>query len=166
MGTPYLGEIKLFAGTYAPQGWATCDGQTLPISDYSALFSLLGTTYGGDGQTTFNLPDLRGRVPLHLGNGYIQGGLGGTETVSLTAAQLPAHTHTLVATGTPNGKIPTGNVLAKSDGESPYLQSGTPVAMQANAISSTGGSLPHDNLQPFLVITFIIALEGVYPSQN
>jgi len=166
MAEPYLGEIKLFAGNFAPLGWATCDGQQLQIADFSALFNLLGTMYGGDGVNTFNLPDLRGRVPLHLGNGYIQGSPGGTEIIILTTAQLPAHSHQLTASSAANSNAPTGKLLATSSGEQPYVATGAPVAMQPNAITMTGGNLPHDNLQPFLVITFIIALEGIYPSQN
>ncbi|SRR5579871_3036194 len=166
MATPYIGEIKMFAGNFAPVGWAMCDGALLPIDQYSALYQLLGTTYGGDGQTNFQLPDLRGRVPLHLGNGYVQGQPGGVESVTLLSGNLPSHTHQLTASNTANNSTPTGKLLAQAGGEGPYTPPGTPVAMQAGSIASTGGSQPHDNMQPYLVITFIIALEGIYPSQN
>ena len=175
MAQPYIGEIRLFAGTFAPQGWARCDGQLLPISEYDALFTLFGTTYGGDGQNTFGLPDLRGRIPVHAGAGP---GLSprqlsekaGVENVTLLPTQLPSHAHEIrasVRTGTsadPAGRMPA--VLA--DGTNAYGQ-GAPVAfdagLDAGALAAAGGSQPHTNVMPYLCVTFIVSLFGIYPSQ-
>jgi microcystin-dependent protein len=168
---PFIGEIRMFAGNFAPAGWAFCDGTTLPISENDTLFLLIGTTYGGDGETTFNLPDLRGRAPIHMGTGssgttYQLGESGGVESVTLTTSQIPQHTHALqatTATGTqPN---PGGNVLANSQGPQPYIQEGPDGNLDAQALSTAGGSQPHDNLQPYLGINFILSLFGTYPSQ-
>jgi microcystin-dependent protein len=172
MSTPYLGEIRPFAGNFAINGWALCDGSLMPIANNPALFELIGTTYGGDGQTTFALPDLRGRFPIHQGNGgtgtnYVIGQTGGLETVTLNTQQIPAHTHTAVANpaaGTQPG--PGGNILATSNGTALYSPRPPATAMAAAAIQPTGGSQPHQNMQPFLTITFIIALQGIFPSQN
>src|SRR5438045_4960142 len=156
----------MFAGNFAPSGWACCDGSTLPISENDTLFNLIGTTYGGDGQETFNLPDLRGRVPIHTGTGssgttYQIGESGGVESVTLTTNQIPQHTHALqatTATGTqPN---PGGNVLANSQGAQPYIQENPDGNLNAQALSPAGGSQPHDNMQPYLGINFIISLFG------
>ena len=171
---PLLGEIKLFAGNFAPRGWAFCEGQLLPISQNTALFSILGTTYGGDGRTTFALPDLRGRAPIHPGTGpglsaYNLGETGGAETVALTAQQLPPHNHSLNA-NTQNGNTsdPPGAALADTKGtDRDYMKSGeVNTQMSANSIGVTGGGQPHENRQPYLAINFIIALEGIYPSRN
>jgi len=171
MSDQYVGEIRMFAGTYAPQGWAMCDGQILQISENEILFSLLGTTYGGDGRTTFGVPDMRGRVPISMGTGgggnYVMGQKAGTETVTLLESQLPAHVHLPAAqSGAGDQALPTNNVWAsKRVFDQPAA--GTPlVAMSSAAISSTGGSQPHDNVMPYMVLTFIIATVGMYPSQG
>jgi microcystin-dependent protein len=157
----------MFAGNFAPEGWEFCRGQLLPISDYDTLFSLIGTTYGGDGQSTFALPDLRGRVPIHQGNGFILAETGGTEQVTLTVNQIPAHSHALRAGNiVSNDPNPASNVLAESLTTSMY-QSGAPgSAMAAQSVGSTGGSQPHTNFQPYLCVEFIISLFGVYPQQS
>jgi microcystin-dependent protein len=175
--TPYLGEIRMFAGHWQPKGWHFCDGSLLSIAQNAALFSLLGTTYGGDGQATFALPDLRGRVPMHRGNNVSPGMLGGTETVTLTQQQLPLHNHLVGAnSGTPADlSAPASNtVLGDQGGDAqdpqPYAYvppgSGDQTSLAANSLQATGGSLSHENMQPFLVISYIIALEGIFPSQT
>jgi microcystin-dependent protein len=176
---PLLGTISMFAGNFAPRGWALCNGQLLSISTNQALFSILGTTYGGDGIRTFGLPDLRGRAPIHQGQGpgltsRTLGELGGEEHVTLMISQMPVHNHALNAsTNTGNQPSPTNGVLALSTdpdaGGNPI--NFTPGAnvntiMANNAISPVGQSMPHDNMQPYLAVTFIIALEGVFPSRN
>jgi len=181
---PFLGEIAMFAGNFAPRGWAFCDGQLLSISQNSALFSLLGTIYGGDGRTTFALPDLRGRVPIHTGQGpglsdYRQGQRGGAEFITLDAQQIPSHSHQATVAINAGGSIgltntATGNVLAtQSRGEVfPTLySSGTNVTtLRSDAatitVENTGGSLSHENRMPYLAVRYIIALQGVYPSRN
>lgn len=164
MGTPYVGEIRMFAGNFAPSGWAICDGSELSISDNDALYALLGNTYGGNGQTTFALPDLRGRAPLHRSATYPTGANGGSETVTLTTNQIPQHTHTAYATSN-NAEFanPDGMVWAKSSYAS-YTPAAPTSAMLATA--PAGGSQPHDNMMPSLAINYIIALAGVYPSSN
>ena len=172
MATPFIGEIRMFAGNFAPQGWALCWGQTISISENDTLFSLIGTTYGGDGQETFNLPDLRSRVPVHMGtlggNNYPIGQAAGTESVVLTVQQLPVHTHAPSANSTGNSMTPGGNVWATS----PALQfvealpANLNTNMVAGSMSSAGGSQPHENRIPYLAINFIIALYGVYPSPS
>jgi microcystin-dependent protein len=167
MAQPYVGEIRMFAGNFAPAGWMFCEGQLLPISEYETLFNLIGTTYGGDGQSTFALPDLRGRVPLHFGNGFTLAETGGVETVTLTVAQIPAHSHPLLATanmGTQSGV--QDNVVARSPSASIYLEDVSTVNMNLSAVGSTGGSQPHDNFQPYLCVDFIISLFGIFPSQT
>jgi len=166
MAEPYLGEIKMVGFTFAPRGWAFCDGSLLSIASNDALFSLLGTTYGGDGNTTFALPDLRGRIPFHQGNSLVLGQPGGSETVTLTANQLPAHAHGLSANSSAGtNSSPAGGFWAQSQlGE--YSTTTPSHSMAPAAIGSTGGSQPHDNLPPFLTINFVIALEGIYPSQS
>jgi len=170
---PFLGEIKMFAGTFAPNGWAKCEGQILSISQNSALFSLLGTTYGGDGQTTFALPDLRGRAPIHSGqgpglSGYSLGQQGGTESTTLTVNNLPAHNHTINGivedgnSASPTGNFPAGTKLLDPE----YSNSGTVTPMNASMVGNTGNSNPINNMQPYLTVTYIIALEGIYPTQN
>lgn len=168
MTTPFLGELKMMSFVFAPQGWALCNGQLLPINQNQALFSLLGTTYGGNGQTTFGLPDLRGRIPIHAGGGHQLGEAGGEETHTLSVAELPAHLHQMNAatavatTGTPG----TGVLLAQSVGAQLYTSAGNLAAMNAAAIANVGGSQAHVNLQPFLTVSFCIALVGVFPSPN
>jgi microcystin-dependent protein len=154
----------MWGGNFAPVGWAFCDGAPLPIDQYTALFQLIGTTYGGDGQTTFNLPDLRGRAPVHQGQGpglsnYIIGQAGGVESVTLTTQQIPTHTHALTAnTASGTQGNPGGNLLANSQGPQPYIQEDPDGNLNAQALGSAGGSQPHDNLQPYLGVNFIISL--------
>jgi len=168
MAQPYVGEIRMFAGNFAPAGWMFCEGSLLPISENETLFNLIGTTYGGDGQSTFALPDLRGRLPLHQGNGFILAETGGVEEVTLTAQQIPTHSHALVASqdnaATANA---AGNILAQIPSYTPYA-SAVPAnsAMASNAVDSTGGSQPHTNFQPYLCVNFIISLFGIFPSQT
>ena len=177
MSQPYIGEIRIFAGGFAPSGWQFCDGTLMPISEYDTLFTLIGTTYGGDGQQTFALPDLRGRVPLHVGatpdHDYLLGEQGGTESVSLTTAQLPGHTHLVGA----SAAAPAKAVAAIDLAAGAYVP-GTPVPkpklygaataltpMYPGAVQAMGGNQPHPNMAPFLAINFIISLYGIYPSQ-
>jgi microcystin-dependent protein len=174
MSDPFLGEIRLFGGNFAPRGWSFCDGSLLAISQNDALFALLGTTYGGDGQSTFGLPDLRGRLPIHMGTQpggptYTLGESAGSESVTLTQAQMPAHSHALLASQSPaEGADPRGNVLAGSDSSNFYgpANADKAAAMNPGFVGQTGGSQPHDNLQPFLCVSFIIALEGIFPQQS
>ncbi|HET8942902.1 MAG TPA: tail fiber protein [Rudaea sp.] len=165
MAQPYVGEIRMFAGNFAPAGWMFCEGQLLPISENETLFQLIGTTYGGDGQSTFALPDLRGRIPLHQGNGFILAEIGGAEEVTLTVSQIPAHSHPLVATSSPGSAgAPQGSVLAKTTTGFLYINEAPTDTMAAQSISSTGGSQPHNNFQPYLCVDFIISLFGIFPS--
>jgi microcystin-dependent protein len=171
MSDPFLGEIRLFGGNFAPVGWAFCDGATLPISENDALFTLIGTTYGGDGQQTFNLPDLRGRVPVHQGTStvagttYTIGEMAGVEQVTLTTQQIPLHTHTLLgSTDIANEASPVGQVLATASTFDHYVDSTPAAAMAAQSISQLGGSQPHTNFQPYLCVNFIISLFGQFPS--
>ena len=165
MAEPYLGEIRMFAGTFAPDQWAFCNGQTLPIPQYYALFTLIGTTYGGDGQTTFALPNLQGKLPVHQGSGFAMGQAGGSETVTLTAAQLPAHSHSFQASpSTGSQSSPARNVPAAIGAGSAYAQDPPTVAMAAQSIGTDGGGQSHDNMQPYQCVSFIIALAGTYPS--
>jgi len=164
MAQPYVGEIRMFAGNFAPAGWMFCEGQLLPISENETLFQLIGTTYGGDGQTTFGLPDLRGRLPLHQGNSFVLAETGGAESVTLTVNQIPLHTHPLLASGnvatlsSPSDNL-TGQAAAK------LYRAGNPsTVLNPAAVSPVGGSQPHDNLQPYLCIEFIISLFGIFPS--
>ncbi len=170
MGSPYIGEIRMFGGNFAPAGWAFCDGSLLAISEYDALFSLIGTTYGGDGQNTFALPDLRSRVPLHMGSAsgsvYVLGQNGGEEQVTLVVSQLPAHSHATVAySGSGSQTSPQGNVWAQS-ANLPYSANQPASPMDPAAVGPDGGNQPHDNMVPFVGINFIISLFGVYPSVN
>lgn len=164
MAQPFVGEIRMFAGNFAPAGWMFCEGQLLPISENETLFNLIGTTYGGDGQSTFALPDLRGRVPVHQGNGFILAETGGAEEITLTVNQIAAHSHPLLAANiVSNDPNPASNVLAESLVASLY-QSGTPAAAMApQSIGSIGGSQPHTNFQPYLCVDFIISLFGIFP---
>ena len=167
MSQPYVGEIRIFAGSFAPADWMFCEGQQLQISEYEALFSLIGTTYGGNGVSTFELPDLRGRLPIHQGGGFTMGQNGGTETVTLTTQQIPAHSHPFLASTAPgNASTPSGNMAANSTTLPIYYEAIPTNAMGSNSISLTGGNQSHDNFQPYLCLDFIIALYGVYPSQS
>jgi len=172
MGTPFIGEIRMFGGNFAILGWAFCDGSLLSIAQNDALYALLGTTYGGDGQNTFALPDLRSRVPVHQGTGaglssYTLGQMGGAETVTLTTATIPAHSHAAKESSAGSGSSdPTGNFWASSPTTKQYATTPTPnTFMASNATSSAGGGSPHDNMVPFLAVSFIIAIQGLYPSQ-
>src|SRR5947209_2443093 len=168
MAQPYLSEIRMFACNFAPVGWMFCNGTPLPIAENDVLFTLIGTTYGGDGQETFNLPDLRGRVPLHLGtdsggNTYTLGESGGVESVTINAQQTPTHTHPLTASSA-TGTSPSNanNTWAKSTAVDMYINEDPAQAMNAGSIGPAGGSQPHENLQPYLCINFIISLFGVF----
>ncbi|PKN94768.1 MAG: phage tail protein [Chloroflexi bacterium HGW-Chloroflexi-6] len=165
MAQPYVGEIRMFAGNFAPAGWMFCEGQLLPISENETLFQLIGTTYGGDGESTFALPDLRGRIPLHQGNGFILAETGGAEEITLTVNQIPAHSHPFLASATiSNQSAPTNNVVAQSSSADLYIEDTPNVSLVATAISSVGGSQPHTNFQPYLCVDFIISLFGIFPS--
>jgi len=166
MSEPFLGEIKIISWNYAPNGWALCNGQLLPINQNQALFSILGTTYGGNGQTNFALPDFRGRAPVHRGNGFTEGQAGGSEAVTLNVSQLPAHNHVVKGSdsASPLQITPAGNTWAISTQNSYEVSSNA--AMDPGTITSVGGSQPHTNMQPYLVLNFMIALIGIFPSQN
>jgi len=171
MAQPYVGEIRMFAGNFAPAGWMFCDGTQLAISENETLFQLIGTTYGGDGQSTFDLPDLRGRTPVHqgtdpgTGTNFIVGESGGVESVTLTTQQIPQHNHAFMATTAIGTQAnPGGNLLSNSQGPQPYIQENPDGNLNAQAVQPTGGSQPHDNLQPYLGINFIISLFGIFPS--
>jgi microcystin-dependent protein len=166
MGTPYIGEIKITGFNFPPKGWAQCNGQLLPINQNQALFSILGTTYGGNGQTNFALPDFRGRVPIHFGNGFTLGERSGQEVHTLTISELPTHTHQLFATKTGAGtNVLNGNVFAQASGGL-YGPPASPVAILPTTITPYGNSQPHENRQPYLVLNVIIALQGIFPSRN
>jgi len=162
----YIGEIRMFGGNFAPAGWMFCNGQLLPIAEYDALFNLIGTTYGGDGQSTFALPNLQGRVPLHQGQGFTLGQPGGSEQVTLTAQQAALHSHTFQATAAPGAqRNPSGNTVATIVAGSAYSQQPATAPLAPQSISPVpGGSAPHDNLQPCLCLSFIISLYGIYPT--
>ncbi len=167
MAQPYVGEIRMFAGNFAPAGWMFCEGQLLPISENETLFQLIGTTYGGDGESTFALPDLRGRIPIHQGNGFILAETGGAEEITLTVSQIPAHSHPLLATlnqGTQNQ--PNSQLLAQSPTQNafPYGSDIPPATLNPGTVSPVGGSQPHTNFQPYLCVDFIISLFGIFPS--
>lgn len=166
MAQPYVGEIRMFAGNFAPAGWMFCEGQLLPISENETLFQLIGTTYGGDGQATFGLPDLRGRIPVHQGNGLILAETGGAEEVTLTVGQVPAHTHPLlaVAGAVGNQLNPAANLPAQSFNVTPYINDAPNASFNAGMVASTGGSQPHENRMPFLCVSHIISLFGIFPS--
>ena len=164
MAQPYVGEIRMFAGNFAPAGWMFCEGQLLPISENETLFQLIGTTYGGDGESTFALPDLRGRIPIHQGNGFILAETGGAEEITLSVNQIPAHTHPMLASSaTASQTTPQTTVLATPTVPDIYRASAANVAL-APSIGSTGGSQPHTNFQPYLCVDFIISLFGIFPS--
>jgi len=167
MAQPYVGEIRMFAGNFPPNGWMFCEGQVLPISEYDTLFNLIGTTYGGDGQSTFALPDLRGRVPIHVGNGVSLAETGGVENVTLTTQQIAAHPHQLLgSSGIANDPNPQNNVLGESSAVSMYQSAAPTAPMASQSIGSVGGSQPHDNFQPYLCVDFIVSLFGIFPSQT
>jgi microcystin-dependent protein len=168
MAQPYVGEIRMFAGNFAPAGWMLCEGQLLPISENQTLFQLIGTTYGGDGQSTFALPDLRGRLPLHQGNGFVLAETGGAEEITLTVNQIPAHSHQPLATSNqasataPGGSETFARAIASTI--TPYGTDAPSTNMNPQMIGSVGGSQPHTNFQPYLCINFIISLFGIFPS--
>ena len=167
MAQPYVGEIRMFAGNFAPAGWMFCEGQLLPISENETLFQLIGTTYGGDGESTFALPDLRGRIPLHQGNGVILAETGGSEDITLTVNQIPVHTHPLLGSqNTASSTDPTGNVGSRVTAAAvfPYGTDAPLQPLSPQAVSPTGGSQPHTNFQPYLCVDFIISLFGIFPS--
>ena len=174
MGEPFIGEIRMFGGSFAPAGWAMCQGQLMPISQNDALFNLIGTTYGGDGQSTFGIPDLQGRIPIHAGQGpgisqsYMIGEMAGTETVTLTTNQMPIHNHAMQASASIGQNAqPQGGVYAQVSTGFLFSEPFDPlVNMNAQMIAPVGGSQPHDNMMPFLVLTFILSLFGVFPSQT
>lgn len=167
MSQPFVGEIRMFAGNFAPVGWAFCNGALIPISENETLFNLIGTTYGGDGQNTFALPDLRSRVPVHVGTGFALGQAAGAETVTLTVSQIPAHSHVPQCFSNPgNQASPAAGVWANTNPTTIYDNEAPTIGMASNAIGSAGGSQPHDNMIPFLVINFIISLFGIFPSQS
>lgn len=167
MAQPYVGEIRMFAGNFAPAGWMFCEGQLLPISENETLFNLIGTTYGGDGQSTFALPDLRGRIPIHQGNGFILAETGGAEDITLTVNQIAAHSHPFLASNdTATATNPGGNLPASTNvSKKVYAGAASPTSIMApQSISPTGGSQPHTNFQPYLCVDFIISLFGIFPS--
>jgi microcystin-dependent protein len=164
---PYIGEIRMFGGNFAPQGWAFCDGSILPISQYDTLFNLIGTTYGGDGQVNFALPDLRGRIPIHQGSGNVIGTKAGTETITLLTAQLPVHNHIARAQSAAGGQPSPGNGFwAAVTTLNVFSLTAGSAAMNASCIPATGGNQPHENRMPYLAVNFIISLFGIYPSQG
>lgn len=167
MAEPFLSEIRIMSFIFAPKGWALCNGQLLPINQNQGLFSLLGTTFGGDGRVNFALPDLRGRTPIHVGSGHTLGERGGEQAHTLSIAELPMHTHVL--SGTSNAAVNTPSntsVLAKSAPQSAYVAPSNLVAMDPRSVNNTGGSQAHLNMQPFLTLSFCIALQGIFPSPN
>jgi microcystin-dependent protein len=169
MAQPYVGEIRMFAGNFAPAGWMFCEGQLLPISENEILFQLIGTTYGGDGQSTFALPDLRGRLPLHQGNGFILAETGGAEEITLTVQQIPAHTHPMLSAQTNATDLnPAGGVLAIAPVATvfPFGTDAPITNLSPTSVTSVGGSQPHNNFQPYLCVDFIISLFGIFPSQT
>ncbi len=166
MSQPFVGEIRMAGFNFPPAGWARCDGSLLPISENDTLFNLIGTTYGGDGQTTFALPDLRGRMPVHAGNGLTLGQVGGVEQVTLTANQIPSHTHAAQAQNSVgNSASPANSVWANST-LNQFTAGPAAAPMNAANVAPTGGNQPHDNMMPFTAVNFIISLFGIYPSQN
>lgn len=173
MTDPFVAEIRIFPFNFAPRGWAWCDGQLMPISQNTALFSLLGTTYGGDGKSTFALPDLGGRAPMHPGQGpglslHDLGETGGSETVTLLESEIPSHSHGLMSNASvANRTAPQGNALARVSGATPYAPAASPTAtLSDQALAPTGGDQPHNNLQPYLTLYFNIALQGIFPPRG
>lgn len=167
MAQPYVGEIRMFAGNFAPAGWMFCEGQLLPISENETLFQLIGTTYGGDGQSTFALPDLRGRIPIHQGNGFILAETGGAEEITLTVNQIPAHTHALLGSNNQASSFaPLNQVggITQLATTTPYGNDNPQITISPQAVGPVGGSQPHTNFQPYLCVDFIISLFGIFPS--
>ncbi len=165
MAEPFLSEIRLMSFVFAPKGWALCDGQLLPINQNQPLFSLLGTTFGGDGRVNFALPDLRGRTPIHVGSGHTLGERGGEQAHTLSIAEIPTHTHVVRGTkSTANLPTPTGNALADSNPNNLYNTAANLTSLTASTVGNTGGSQAHLNMQPFLVLSMCIALQGIFPS--
>jgi microcystin-dependent protein len=167
MSEPFLAEIRIVGFNFAPRGWALCDGQILPINQNQSLYSLLGTTYGGDGRTSFALPDLRGRTPIHVGDGHVQGQKGGEETHTLSVAEMPHHDHMAVGSSNQaNSPVPANNVLADSAPNEIFHSPTNLVNLHSGTTANTGGGQAHDNMQPFLALYFVIALQGLFPSRN
>ena len=167
MAEPFLSEIRIMSFVFAPKGWALCNGQLMPINQNQGLFSLLGTTFGGDGRVNFALPDLRGRVPIHVGSGHTLGEKGGEQAHTVSIAELPTHTHVLNATSNNAAQpIPTGNLISRMAPQNPYIAPATLGTMIAGTVGNTGGSQAHLNMQPFLTLSFCIALQGIFPSPN
>jgi microcystin-dependent protein len=169
MGSPFVGEIRMFAGNFAPSGWAFCNGQLMPISQNEALFNLIGTTYGGDGVSTFALPSLQSRVPIHMGTDrqgtvWVEGQISGTENVTLLVTQIPAHTHSVMANASGGSSVPTSNLYG--GGQSMFSTNTPSVAMSNLVVAANAGSQPHANIMPFLAVSFIISLFGIFPSRN
>jgi microcystin-dependent protein len=169
MAQPYVGEIRMFAGNFAPAGWMFCEGQLLPISENETLFQLIGTTYGGDGESTFALPDLRGRLPLHQGSGggnnLILAETGGAEEITLTVSQIPTHSHApMASTNASSAQTPANNLMGKSTQIDAFINTVPSTALSPSSIGSVGGSQPHTNFQPYLCVNFIISLFGIFPS--
>lgn len=165
MAQPYVGELRIFAGNFAPAGWMFCEGQLLSISENETLFQLIGTTYGGDGQSTFALPDLRGRIPIHQGNGFVLAETGGVEEVTLTVNQIPSHSHPLLGSTDPaTTTAPTFNVIGTPAAATPLFAATPNLSLAPTSISPVGGSQPHNNMQPYLCVNFIISLFGIFPS--
>ena len=169
MAQPYIGEIRMFAGNFAPAGWMFCEGQLLPISENETLFNLIGTTYGGDGQSTFGLPDLRGRLPIHFGNGFILAETGGAEEITLTVNQIPAHSHAFLCSTSPaSSNSPTNQLPALTQAATitPYGTDAPLVQLSPQSVGAVGGSQPHTNFQPYLCVNFIISLFGLFPQPS
>lgn len=171
MGQPYIGEIRLVGFNFAPVGWALCNGQSMPISENEALFNLIGTIYGGDGQTTFNLPNLQSRIPFHMGtnsmgDNMVIGGIAGSETVTVLTPQIPSHSHALAANSGNGGQPSPAAGLWAGSTLNQYSTEAPTNAMNSNGITNSGGSLPHNNIPPILVVNFVISLFGIFPSQG
>jgi microcystin-dependent protein len=168
MASPFLAEIRIMSFVFPPKGWSLCNGQLLPINQNQALFSLMGTTYGGDGRVTFGLPNLQGRTPMHMGSGHTLGEVAGQQSVTLTIPQMPTHTHSAIATNVAAaaGNPSTARTLSQSNGAPLYAAPSNLVAMASNSIGNIGGSTAHQNMQPFLTLSFCVALQGIFPSQT
>ena len=165
MAQPYVGEIRIFAGNFAPAGWMFCEGQLLAISEYDSLYQLLGTSYGGDGQSTFAMPDMRGRLPIHQGNGFVLADIGGAEEVTLTSGQIPTHTHTMLGSSdVASARAITGSVYGRGPAEIYTSDYNSAQALASQSVASVGGSQPHSNFQPYLCVNYIISLFGIFPS--